>query len=89
MREILDERVSKIVKEIVEEARTYLEKTGDDKRYLHPREFLMIAKEAIKEGTNFMLNRAHCNGGYVHQLTYQNIVFITASDKRIKLDYEK
>ncbi|MCL6500757.1 MAG: hypothetical protein K6T16_01840 [Candidatus Pacearchaeota archaeon] len=85
MRKTLDN----IIEKIIEDAKAHLKNTGDDKYFLKPDMFLIIAKSAITEDGILEANRKQCGGGYVHQVTYKGIVFITASDERIELEYEK
>lgn len=86
--------MKKTVEMIIEDAKRYLEKGKDDKFFVYPEEFLIVLQKALNEGLGpgneaVRLNRLQdktCN--YVHNIAYKGINFVTATQKRIKLDYE-
>ncbi|MEM4152714.1 MAG: hypothetical protein QXK80_01155 [Candidatus Pacearchaeota archaeon] len=86
--------IDKTVYEIIGYAKKYLEKSKDDKCYIQPEEFLLILQKALNDGIGPGYEAVRLNklqdrmSNYVHEILYKGINFITATPKRIKVDYE-
>lgn len=68
------------LRQTIEEAKRYIENSGDDKYFIG----LDTLRVMLAEGADGTLNAPQAGRGYVHTVKYEGVTFISVSDEEIK-----